>query len=116
MSYEIKLDGMNELRKALMNKANSVNPQAVARVVKQNTAECVTKAKKTVPVRTGALQRSIVASFESGGATGVVSAYMDYAPYVEFGTRFMLDKPYLRPAFDAQVPTFVKDLKKLVKV
>lgn len=45
MSYEIKLDGMNELRKALMNKANSVNPKAVARVVKQNTAECVTKAK-----------------------------------------------------------------------
>lgn len=40
---------------------------------------------------------------------------MDYAPYVEFGTRFMLAQPYLGPAFQKQLPIFKKDLSKLVK-
>lgn len=115
MSYEIKLVGMTQLRKALHNKANAVNRQALARVVKQNTIECQAKAKRNAPVKTGALQRSINSAFEDGGQTGVVSAYMDYAPYVEFGTRFMDKQPYLQPALDDQGPQFAEDLKKLVK-
>lgn len=115
MSYEVKLDGMAELRKALQDKANAVKPQAIAMVVKQNTAECQMKAKRNVPVKTSALQGSIISEFEDGGQRGIVSAYMDYAPYVEFGTRFMLAKPYLKPAFDDQVSVFKQDLEKLVK-
>lgn len=58
-------------------------------------------AKGLAPVDTGTLRRSIthkpgrdVRGFYVDVGTNVV-----YAPFVEFGTRFMRPQPYLRPAF-----------------
>ena len=42
----------------------------------------------------------------------VVRAGTEYAEYVEKGTRFMEKQPYMKPAFDAQKPQFLRDLKK----
>lgn len=58
-------------------------------------------AKGMAPVDTGNLRRSIthkpgrdVRGFYVDVGTNVI-----YAPFVEFGTRFMRPQPYLRPAF-----------------
>lgn len=53
--------------------------------------------------RTGNLRRSY--QYKRGNATGktasgVVGTNVEYAPYVEFGTKFMKARPHLRPAME----------------
>lgn len=49
------------------------------------------------------------------GLTGIVGPTADYAPYVEYGTRFMSAQPYVRPAFNYQKVKFMAEMKALVK-
>lgn len=62
------------------------------------------RAKELVPVKTGNLRRSLMTEVQAtpNGATARVGTGVDYAPYVEFGTRRQRAQPYLRPAFDSQ--------------
>lgn len=55
------------------------------------------EAKRLVPVRTGALQRSIKSTKIEIGKWKV-SSDLHYAGFVEFGTSKMVAQPYLRPA------------------
>ena len=55
------------------------------------------EAKKICPVRTGRLRASIHTGKIKDGVY-YVGTNVHYAPYVEFGTRKMAAKPYLRPA------------------
>ena len=55
------------------------------------------EAKRLCPVRTGRLRASIhTGKIEEG--VYYVGTNVYYAPYVEFGTRKMAARPYLRPA------------------
>lgn len=54
-------------------------------------------AKNIVPVRTGTLKASIQV-WPEGHNRYAVGTTVVYAPYVEFGTRYMAARPYLRPA------------------
>ena len=65
---------------------------ASARRLDRVKARIRDEAKLRAPVRTGFLRSSIVVT-EDGVEAG---AY--YAGYVEFGTRYMAPRPYLRPA------------------
>lgn len=61
------------------------------------------EAKIRVPVRTGALRNSIMVQIEKGAQGSIfvtVGAFMPYASYVEYGTRFQKAKPYLMPAYE----------------
>jgi len=64
---------------------------------------------------TGQTARSINTETSDGGLTATVQPGTDYAAYVEYGTRKMAAEPFVRPAFDAEAPKFVSDLKKLVR-
>jgi HK97 gp10 family phage protein len=61
--------------------------------------EIVIYAQQIVPVRTGFLRSTITYTVADGTLT--VMATAPYAAYVEFGTRRMRAKPYIRPAIDA---------------
>ena len=64
-----------------------------------------TQAKINCPVRTGTLRRSINTQAEMQGqlkAVAHIGPNTNYAPYVEFGTRRMSPRPYLRPAFESR--------------
>lgn len=50
---------------------------------------------------TGATKRSVMLHIEDGGLTVRVTVDSDYFGYLEKGTRFMLARPTLKPAFDA---------------
>lgn len=63
----------------------------------------------------GATARSINTDLVDDGMTAVVGATTEYSRYVEYGTRKMAAEPFVRPAFDAEAPKFVSDLKKLVR-
>lgn len=54
-------------------------------------------AKAYCPVDTGNLRASIHTTI--GNLEGAVGTPVEYAPYVEFGTRKMTAQPYLGPAF-----------------
>ena len=108
----VKLKGVNELKIALKGKADL---KAVKRVVKQNGAGLQAKAQRNAPVDTGTLKRSIQLEIKDGGLTAEAEAKAEYAPYVEWGTRYMDAQPYMKPAFHAQKEQFKRDMDRLVK-
>ena len=120
MKCKIDMRGLNQMQKKLLK---GVSKDQIARVVRRNTAELTQKAKERAPVSTektnpggahGQLKRSIIPSVGSGGLAGKVNATVDYAEYVELGTRFMAAQPYMKPAFDQQKEVFLDDMKKLI--
>lgn len=76
----------------------SKSPAKAKELVEKAAFELEARAKIEVPVDTGNLRNSIRTTFENGGMTGVVSTNVEYAAYVEYGTRFMAAKPYFTPA------------------
>lgn len=109
---ELKIEGVDELMKALKK---NVKLDDVKRVVKQNGSELQTAAERVVPVDTGTLKRSIGLEIKDSGLTAEVEPTAEYAPYVEYGTRYMRAQPYLRPSLERQEGQFKADMKKLVK-
>lgn len=75
----------------------------VADIIQRATYAVEADAKKRAPVDTGALRNSIQSSFPSA-KTGVVSAGVEYAPYVEFGTIHNRPQPFLLPSLRAVMP------------
>ena len=73
---------------------------AVTRQIALLAQEVVNIAKYLVPVDTGRLRASI--TFVMGTLDGLpvaeIGSNVEYAPFVEFGTRFMAAQPYLIPA------------------
>ena len=112
----IKIDGLDKLEKKL--KANATLDD-VKRVVRQNGAELQkrmqSKADFTKGYQTGTTKRSIGLEIKDAGLTAESGPETEYAPYVEFGTRFMEAQPFVRPALDEQAQTFKRDLQKLVR-
>lgn len=68
-------------------------------------------AKAKVAVKTGTLRRSIHSIFENGGLRGIVGPSVLYGKFVEFGTRRMAARPYLRPAAEKNLPAFTASIR-----
>lgn len=108
----VKFTGINELRIALKKKTNL---DAVKHIVRLNGAELQAKAQRNAPVDTGTLKRSVGLELSSGGLVATVEPTAEYAPYLEYGTRYMEAQPYLKPAFNEQEKQFKRDMDKLVR-
>lgn len=108
----VRLKGVNELKLALRNKADM---GSVKRIVKQNGAELQAKAQRNAPVDTGTLKRSIQLEISDGGLLAKSEATAEYAPYVEWGTRYVEAQPYMKPAFNEQKEQFRRDMDRLAK-
>lgn len=87
----------------------------IKKIVAQNGAEMQQKAQTNSPVDTGTLKRSIDLQLSSGNMTATVEPHTEYAAYVEYGTRKMEARPYMKEAFDAQKKQFKSDLKRAVE-
>lgn len=108
----IKLSGAKELKAALARQRNV--QMLAAPVVKHHGAQLQQNAQRYAPVDTGTLKRSIRLEIRDSELTAEVAATTDYAAYVEYGTRFMLAQPYMRPAFQQQEGKFLRDLRKKI--
>lgn len=108
----IKIEGLDKLQKHLKKQCTLDD---VRNVVKMNGAELQNKAKRMAPVDTGTLKRSIGLEITEAGMTAEVEATAEYAPYVEYGTRFMKAQPYIRPSLEEQKKSFENDLSKILK-
>jgi HK97 gp10 family phage protein len=71
-------------------------------------AEIVIYAQQIVPVRTGFLRSTIQYTVADGVL--IVRATAPYAFWVEFGTRRMRARPYIRPAIDAYMNLIISSI------
>lgn len=72
----------------------------VYKMILKTTLRIEALAKMKCPVDTGRLRNSIQhqIALDNGEITGRVGTNVEYAPYVEFGTRYWSGKPFLIPA------------------
>ena len=119
----IKVTGLDKLQKALKK---NVTMDDVKRVVRHNGSELQSKmqdnAEFSKGYQTGNLKRSIGIDIVDSGFTSEVGPGMketgqsvEYAPYLEYGTRFMDAQPFVKPSYDSQKEKFKRDMQKLVR-
>lgn len=117
LSVEFNFSGFKELE-ALMKKSANVTQQ-VKSVVSKNgdflKERMVRNADFKEGYQTGTTKLSIQEHIENGGMAVTVGPTTEYAPYLEYGTRYMEAQPFVRPAFTIQVPKFVRDLENIIK-
>ena len=100
--------------RVVSNRLPSISQQLrplIAAEVKTATFDIEARAKARTPVRTGTLRRSIASVFENGGLTGKVGPSVFYGRFIEFGTRRMGARPFMRPAAEAVLPRFAERVK-----
>jgi len=88
------LDGM----KKAMKRFPGVIVEELGKAVTELVLLIESEAKRRCPVDTGNLRSSITPVVESWAA-GYVGTNVQYAPFVEYGTKHMAAQPYLEPAF-----------------
>lgn len=85
---------------------------ALVTEVKRATLDIQAQAMAKAPVRTGTLRRSIHSVFQNGGLTGLVGPSVSYGKFLEWGTRHMAARPFMRPAAEAVLPGFAAAVKR----
>jgi len=108
----LEFKGIDKLMKRLDPQRTEAD---VRKVVKANGADLQEAAMRDAPVDTGTLKRSIQLDIRDRGMSAHVKPTQHYAPYLEFGTRFMAPRPFLRQNFFFQRYQFIRDLEKLMK-
>lgn len=103
-AIEIRIEGLEEARRALeevIRASKGAIPEALEMIGQQ----WETEVKRRAPLRTGRLRRSYVYEVGSGaGGTYVeLASNLVYAPFQEFGTRYIVGTPHLRPGTEAVI-------------
>lgn len=83
----------------------------VVKMVKAHALVIKARAMAKTPVLTGTLRRSITVRRTAGGLTALIGPSVLYGKFVEFGTRRMGARPYMRPAAEIQFPLFINAVK-----
>ena len=120
---KIRVIGMKELQKALNTKEAQVE---VKRIVRKHGSQMQIKMQDNADFRghykgnkfvspTGDTKQSIGLEIKDDGFTAEVGAKTEYAPYLEYGTRFMDAQPFVKPAYEEQKEKFKSDMKNLAK-
>lgn len=124
---DLKFNGLTELEAKL--KTNSPQMRmAVEQIIKKNGSQMASKMRRNMSAQytghyegkrfvkpTGATKRSVTETYSNSGMKVAVGPHTNYAPYLEYGTRFMIPRPTIRPAFINQLAIFNKDMKRLVQ-
>ena len=118
MSVDIKWEGLAELEKLLkdncdlsdVKKVVQTNGDRLNREMKAQTKLAFKKGYSH-----GDTAGSINTEITDGGMTAKVGPTTEYAPYVEYGTRYMEAEPFITPAFLKVREQFINDMKRLMK-
>jgi len=127
-----------------MRKVDALTPKMKKKaefLINASALKIESDAKHRVPTDTGRL-RSSIKTEKFGGVGRKVYTNVEYAPYVEFGTKSRVEttisgvdysdvaiqfkksngglggvsaRPYLFPAFEAEKPKLIKNLKRLMR-
>ena len=101
----------SKLEKQLMGLIDNIDKSSGS-ILEEGCNLIKARAKQLSPVDTGALRDSIDTKFESKGNkyTGYTYSDMDYALYVELGTRFVPPQPFMYPAYQENKDFFIQKL------
>lgn len=115
---EVNIDGLKELEKKLKDNATLNDVKKVVQFHGDKLNERMKAQTKLSFVKgysVGDTASSINTELEDGGMTAVIEPKTEYAPYVEWGTRFMSAEPFVRPSYNVQKQRFIDDMKKLMR-
>lgn len=111
-SAKVTVTGATEAVAAFRRLSGAVRGRLLAQAATAGALPILTAAQTKAPVRTGNLRRSLhteVIEQTAATATVMVGTDVDYARYVEEGTSRQAAQPYLRPAFDTQRETAIRE-------
>lgn len=97
------------------DEASAAAVAGVQKIIATQGYQLEAAAKAKAPVLTGTLRRSIHTVLSADRMSAAVGPSVDYGAPVEFGTRHMGARPYLRPAYELIAPKVVDDLKALLR-
>lgn len=111
MEIKISLDVEKILRE--FNKTETVEKD-VSKLIKNTLHNIERDAKKSCPVDTGRLRGSITTNIIST-YSGEVGTNVEYAGWVEYGTRYQSAQPYFEPAVEKNEDKFNEELDKIIE-
>ena len=116
IGMHVKIEGDKEIQRKIAELASKF-PDKLRGVISKSVLVVEGRAKKTVPVLTGRLRASITNEVkkEGDGYMGKVGTTVEYAPYVEFGTKRSRAKPYLFPAMKESKGDIIRFLNNAIK-
>lgn len=100
---KVIVKGVPEAKAQLARLSDALAGKVLLRAVVAGALIVQNSAKRKAPYKTGNLRRSIhiePRGVSRGAASVEVGTNVEYAHYLEFGTRYMAARPYLRPALD----------------
>lgn len=116
--FKIEFKGLAQLEAKLKAETPEMKT-AVMEIVKKNGSQMASKMRNnmqsTYKHPTGRTKGSVTETYKDAGFTVSVGPHTNYAPYLEYGTRFMSPRPTIRPAFLAQSAIFTNDLRRVFR-
>lgn len=113
MKLEIKITSDAEKLLRKFNNTDTVEKD-VSKLVKDTLHNIERDAKKRCPVDTGRLRGSITTNIIST-YSGEVGTNVEYAEYVEYGTRYQSAQPYFEPAVEKNEGKFNDALDEIIE-
>lgn len=104
--------GILEVREDNREQFKHAFNKALARALEEIGLAAEGYAKRLCPVDTGRLRNSITHVTRYGAKAVYIGTNVEYAAYVELGTRMQKPQPYLRPAASEHQETYRSILKK----
>lgn len=113
----VKVHGLEELTRKI-----KALPHAAQKEISKQVITSATKIRKAaqqrVPVRTGALKKSIRSKYENGKLSATIGPRGKTAwraHFTEFGTIKSAAKPFMTPAWEEERPQYVDDIARTIR-
>ena len=119
---KISFKGLNKLEKKLIENAKMDDVKKVVRdnglTLQGNAVKNAGEITFNKGYFTGNLKQDVAGNgfkLSDSGLTAKVGSSVEYAPYLEYGTRFMEAEPFLKDPFEQAKKEFKADIDKLAK-
>lgn len=111
MKIDVQMQGVAEAMKKIKD-YEVEKLDEVKEIVAASAVTIESNAIARTPVDTGNLKGSINTRIYDDGLSASIGTPIEYAPYVEYGTRRAKAQPFLFPSFEAEIPRYLADIKK----
>jgi HK97 gp10 family phage protein len=123
MSMSVNIAGIKGLQKAFSSYSKT-KTEELRDATNSASLNVDREAKRNAPVDTGRLRASIHAvpanTFDSetnertGDLEALVTTNVTYAPFMEHGTFRLSPRPFMFPAWEAERPKYIAEVKKIL--
>ncbi|MDU5415578.1 MAG: HK97 gp10 family phage protein [Cutibacterium avidum] len=112
MAFTVDTSQLNRLATDLGKTGYKATKKA-SQAVRKTALDVERIGKRRCPVDTGATRESIHTTASAGDMAAEIGPTTTYAPFLEWGTRHMEARPFMRPALDDVTPGFVRAMEQI---